>query len=301
MSAGLELAREVRTLVRRRASGGEVDPSFDRALWARLAAMDVFALMTPDLGGTARDLCGCLLELGAGGVAGPIVETVVAGQLDLGPDRERIAAGELVATVAWAEDLVPWIDVADVVVFVRDARAYRASVEVEARVGTLAGEQWGRGKVTAGDPVDGLTPALAVGELAIAAYLVGAGLRIVEMCAEYAASRRQFGRALGDFQAVSHPLAEAYAWLNGLRDVLASDEMEAFDPIRPESAARSARLRVAATSAATRASYTGFQTQGGMGFVDGTELALLGKRLRQVSLSGVPQDESVRRATETVV
>jgi hypothetical protein len=263
--------------------------------------MGVLGLATRDGGGTAADLCRCILELGAAGAVGPVVETVIAGQLDLGAQSAAVLDGEQLATVTWYPDLVPWGELADIIIYVRGEVAFRASVVGAKPVATLAGEMWTSGALSLGEDLGPAGAGATLGELAAAAYVTGAGLRIIELCAEYAAQRRQFGRAIGDYQAVSQPLAEAYARLAGLQDVFACGVLTEIDPASPEAAERAARMRLVASQAAARASYVGFQTQGGMGFVDGTELAHLGKRIRQVSLAGVPRPESVSRATGQLV
>jgi alkylation response protein AidB-like acyl-CoA dehydrogenase len=298
---GGEMSSAVRTLVRRHAQGGEWSAAFDPKLWRHLGEMGVLGVATGDGGGNAADLCQCVLELGAAGTVGPIVETVIAGQLNLGAQSAPVLGGEQLATVTWRQDLVPWGELAEVVIYVRDGLAFRASVAGAKPVATLAGETWTAGSLAIGDEVGPVGAGATLGELAVAAYVAGAGLRIIELCAEYAAARRQFGRAIGEYQAVSQPLADAYARLSGVADVLAGDALAALDPAAPGAAGQAARLRLVAVEAAARTSYAGFQTQGGMGFVDGTELAHLGRRIRQVSLAGVPQRESVARATAHVV
>jgi alkylation response protein AidB-like acyl-CoA dehydrogenase len=296
-----ELSLAVRSLVGRSATQDATNRTFDRGLWRELGKMGVLGLATQEVGGTGADLCRCILELGAAGIAGPIVETVIAGQLDLGSQSAAVLDGIQLATVTWSMSLVPWGELADIVIYVGDGLAFRAEVADAESVGTLAGELWTVGSLSLAGTLGPAGAGTTLGELAVAAYVTGAGLRIVELCSAYAAGRRQFGRAIGDYQAVSQPLAEAYARLSGLQDVLASDALAELDAADAGAAERAARLRLVATVAATRASYVGFQTQGGMGFVDGTELAQLGKRIRQVSLAGVPQQMSVARATVHLV
>ena len=49
---------------------------------------------------------------------------------------------------------------------------------------------------------------LMLGNIASAAFLCGLGLRLIRDTSEHAGTRKQFGRALGEFQAVTHPLAD---------------------------------------------------------------------------------------------
>src|SRR5947208_421601 len=84
------------------------------------------------------------------------------------------------------------------------------------------------------------------GPAALGAYLVGAGTRAVRASADYAAARRQFGRAIGDFQAVAHPLATAFAQLVATRTLvrMAARAIDDGDAGAPALAA-SARLGAA--------------------------------------------------------
>lgn len=295
MTAHDAFAQSLRSLLKRYQSS-EPEASFNRDLWMALADLGVFGLATDAVGGTPADLCRAVLELGAGGVVGPVVETAAAGQLALDADGDVIVSGKGLVTVTWHGDLVPWARIADLVVVVDGVQAYRGRLGEHEMRATLAGEAWAAGTVERGDPVAGAVAATAIAELAVAAYVVGAASRIIELSAEYAATRRQFGHPIGSNQAVSQPLAASYAELGGLRDVLSGGVLESFGPDRPEAAGRAAGLRVAAVEAAARASYVGFQTQGGMGFVDGTELAHLAKLVRQVSLAGPSLQDSEDRA-----
>ena len=50
--------------------------------------------------------------------------------------------------------------------------------------------------------------ARCVHDLSLAAYIAAAARRLLEKTAEHARARKQFGRAIGEFQAVAHPLAD---------------------------------------------------------------------------------------------
>jgi alkylation response protein AidB-like acyl-CoA dehydrogenase len=292
----------VRRFIRAATAGGEPDPAFAPEVWRGLGEMGVLGIAAPGSGGTPADVCRCLFELGAAGVVGPLVETVMATSLLSGADADAVGAGRTLASVVWEDPdgsavSVPFGDRVEVVVAIgRSGRAHRAFVEDGRLVATLAGESWARGRLAPGEDLGPADTALALGELAIAAYLVGAGLRAVEISAEYAAARRQFGRPIGDYQGVAHPLAQAWAELEGLREFLVdlpvgSDAAGVRGP-----APGSAALRLLAQDAATSASYSALQVHGGMGFVRGTWVTQLAARIRQVSLTGVPKHVSERRA-----
>lgn len=273
------------------------DPQFRPSAWQSLADLGALAVTVPGSGGTPGDMCRCLLELGGVGFVGPLVESLMAAALPLGELTDAVANGSALATVTWSE-LVPWGGLADVFVLIDESeRARRAEFEPDQEVATLAGDPWARGRLVAGSDLGSGAVAIALGELAVASYVVGAATRAVEISADYGQARRQFGRPIATQQAVSHPLAASFARLSGLADLLCDPGVELASLADREWAARSARLRLIAVEAATTASYAALQTHGGMGFVRGTLVAHLVLRIRQVALSGVPQRVSEERAS----
>ena len=54
-----------------------------------------------------------------------------------------------------------------------------------------------------------MAEALDTAALACSAQLLGAGERALATSVEYAKSRRQFGRVIGEYQALKHMLADA--------------------------------------------------------------------------------------------
>ena len=82
-------------------------------------------------------------------------------------------------------------------------------VTIEA-VETLAGEPWGRVALERLAPVDDARRrrALVIGDVAVAAYLVGAAGHLVAITSQWLQDRVQFGRPIGQFQSLAHPLAD---------------------------------------------------------------------------------------------
>jgi alkylation response protein AidB-like acyl-CoA dehydrogenase len=100
---------------------------------------------------------------------------------------------------------------------------------------------------------------------ALAAEAVGVGARALELALEYARARQQFGRAIGSFQAVSHPLAQAYLEVETARSLAywAGWSVAEGEPEAPRAAAAAkARAAEAAVTACERA----IQAHGGIGF-----------------------------------
>jgi alkylation response protein AidB-like acyl-CoA dehydrogenase len=159
---------------------------------------------------------------------------------------------------------------------------------------------------------------LPVAELltVLAAELVGTGQRALDGAVDYAKERRQFGRAIGSFQAIKHMLADRYVQLdaarllvhaaaNGLdatRDRAAGDaaagDAGAGDAAAGDAAAElAARTALAAASdAADAATADALQTYGGIGFTweHPSHVLLKRARARRVLLgSAARQHEAI--------
>jgi alkylation response protein AidB-like acyl-CoA dehydrogenase len=225
-------------------------------------------------------------QLGRSGFPGPLAETFLAGQLLPAPERDRVLAGEALVAVAGDSTRVPWAPLADLFVKLEpDGFAYRAVPASPIRSLEMLGSQpWGELELDASDRLGPAQPAIALSDIARAAYLAGIAATLVESTAEYVRHRRQFGRSLGEFQAVAHPLADCHARAVAARDatLLAA---HIYDSGRPEVSPPAAAARLSATEAVTRASYTCHQAMGGMGFVEGTLLSVLTREARVLTLA----------------
>ncbi|WKN61309.1 acyl-CoA dehydrogenase family protein (plasmid) [Rhodococcus opacus] len=109
------------------------------------------------------------------------------------------------------------------------------------------------------DPDVAWSAMLAAGRRALAYELIGVSEKMLEMTVEHVASRHQFGRALGSFQAVKHQLADVKLWTEVAR--LAADA--AWEDGGEVSAALAKAAAVRASAAARRSCQ---QLLGGMGF-----------------------------------
>lgn len=100
--------------------------------------------------------------------------------------------------------------------------------------------------------------------IAVAAEAVGAASRLLEITTAYANDRRQFGRPIAAFQAISHPLAECATELEGAR-YLTYQAAWAKDDGRP--CAHLARMaKYAATAQFRRLATVSVQVHGGIGY-----------------------------------
>jgi alkylation response protein AidB-like acyl-CoA dehydrogenase len=111
-------------------------------------------------------------------------------------------------------------------------------------------------------------PELPVAEIltVFAAELVGTGQRALDGAVSYAKERRQFGRAIGSFQAIKHMLADRYVQLDAARLLVRTAAADAGAPAGPESELAARTALAAASAAADAATGDALQTHGGIGF-----------------------------------
>ncbi|MEV6233197.1 acyl-CoA dehydrogenase family protein [Saccharopolyspora shandongensis] len=262
---------------------GEGDAAAGRKIWQRLADLGVHALCVPEdaggLGAAPIDVVVAFEQLGRHLVPGPYVESVVvAPALLQAADPEslaELAAGSRVVTLA-APPTTPFAldaDVADRVLLVdgdelhlAEAGSLRRSVDNTRRLF----------EVTAKDrlatlPTGVAAAALDAAALACSAQLLGAGERLLEEAVEYAKNRRQFGRAIGEFQALKHALADVRVALDFARPLLhgAALSVGSADAARDVSAAK-----IAASDSAYLASRTALQVHGAIGYTLEHDLGL---------------------------
>jgi hypothetical protein len=103
------------------------------------------------------------------------------------------------------------------------------------------------------------------GLVALALEACGVGRRALEYAIEHASSREQFGKQIGVYQAVSHPLADSYVRIELARSLtywaawcVANDD--------PETRLAAAAAKAAAAEAAVFACEASIQAHGGIGF-----------------------------------
>jgi alkylation response protein AidB-like acyl-CoA dehydrogenase len=280
---------------------GHGDTAAGEALWVRLAEIGVTALGVPEelggIGGSPVDVSVALDRIGYHGAPGPYVESVALAPILLasGPESgllERVAEGTARVTfalpphapyaldAAWATDAF----------LVSDGSLSRAVVE---RALTSVDPARCLSAVSAGDRLattDASTVDLALDHaaLATAAVLVGAGQRLLDEAVSYVGQRRQFGRVIGEYQAVKHLLADVRVALDFARPLVhgAALELAAGSPVasRDVSAAK-----VAASDAAHLAARTALQVHGAVGYTRELNLSIWILKVRAlVGVWGTP-------------
>ncbi|MDP9117659.1 MAG: acyl-CoA dehydrogenase family protein [Actinomycetota bacterium] len=270
-----------------------------RQLWKRLGEAGVTALgLTRTQGGygaDAVDLVIGFLELGRAAVPGPFVESAAVLPVLLGEpahaDPQRVAAhaetlaalaeGDLMATVAIPPEVPFAVDAgaADAIFLVQHDRLMSATATTE--VGSVDRARRLAEVSATAEVAQRVETAAAcdMGALATAAQILGAGDAVLRRATEYATQRRQFGRPIGQFQAVKHQLADAMVGLELARPLLfgaaVSVTAQASTARRDISAAK-----LACTSAAYRASRASLQVHGAIGYTAEYDLSLWLTKIR---------------------
>jgi alkylation response protein AidB-like acyl-CoA dehydrogenase len=119
--------------------------------------------------------------------------------------------------------------------------------------------------------------AMERGTLFAAAQLVGLAQGMINMAVAYAKERKQFGQAIGSFQAVKHHLASAQVAVEFARPAVYKAAYAVAHDIANAQAATS-HAKVAAGDAAMLAAKTAIQVHGAMGYTFEVDLHLWMKR-----------------------
>jgi alkylation response protein AidB-like acyl-CoA dehydrogenase len=213
---------------------------FDAALHRSLGEMGALGIRAPEAaGGSGAGLMDAALVCEAAGrnmASAPLVEGIVAARLiaELGGAAEWIEGaltGDKVVTLALREakagvaQVVPAGAVADAVLALEGDEVFLLARTPRGEAAGNHGSQPIARLVLSGQGAEGERITVAKGAAARSAFLAGVeewklltsaqlnGLsrRALEYAVEYAKERVQFGKAIGSYQAVAHPLADRAA------------------------------------------------------------------------------------------
>ena len=267
-------------LMRKRPDAGAPDASPET--WQALAQLGALALLTKDGGGDTRDLVALMGALGSVLCPGPVVATVAAASLLTEEEIRRLAAGMLRVTVTVGGH-VPWPDGADIVLEVDSDTVWRVGWDAgEGYDATISGEPWARARIRRRGRVPDGTGFIVAAELGLAASLLGMAWVLLDRGAAHARTRVQFGRPIGAFQGVAHPLADSWAELTAAEELVRLVAAEAAGGHQDTARSRLARSQAAA--AALRTAYAVHQAMGGMSFATESGIGAISTRIRQWSL-----------------
>jgi hypothetical protein len=124
-----------------------------------------------------------------------------------------------------------------------------------------------------------LAATLDAGRCAAAAELIGLADEVFERTVQYLKERKQFGKAIGEFQGLQHRAAMLYSDLEISRAALIKAQ-QALDADIAAAANAVAVAKARAGRTATTAVQEGVQMHGGMGMTDDFEIGFFMKRAR---------------------
>ncbi|NUR28576.1 MAG: acyl-CoA dehydrogenase [Catenulispora sp.] len=256
-------------------AAGDTKPGLE--VWRGLAAIGMHSLA----GEYPVELCAALERVGYHAAPGPYPESLaVATALAAESDTEwlpRLAAGAI-ATAA-SPPVMPYAPNADIA----DLCLPRANGLPTASLDPTRPLS----------PVSGEAPPLLFDSAALytAAQLLGLGRAALDMTVAYAKQRVQFGRPIGEYQAVKHRLADAHTALEFARPLVFAAALS-FAPHEISAA------KVAAGTAAYQAARAALQLHGAIGYTDEYDLSVSFKKIRALySAWGAPSFHRERLIT----
>jgi alkylation response protein AidB-like acyl-CoA dehydrogenase len=133
------------------------------------------------------------------------------------------------------------------------------------------------GEIDAGwNPLEGT---LNVGRACVAAELLGAGEEAFSRTVTYLKDRKQFGKAIGEFQALQHRSAQLYCELELTRSAVLK-ALQTLDQSFETASAIVSIAKAKAGASATLAVQEAVQMHGGIGMTDEFDLGFFMKRVR---------------------
>lgn len=257
------------------------------ALWAALAELGLMGLCVPEehggLGTGPVEMVIAFEQLGRHLVPGPLVESIVAtpvlleqgiGEVDL----SALAEGTTIVTLA-APPHTPFALDADVAghCLLLDGSSLR-----QARVAGEPHQSMDAARrlfpVDPGTELAELAPdqaqrALDAAALACSAQLLGMGEHLLDEAVAYTSTRKQFGKVVGQYQALKHAMADVRVALDFARPLLHGAALSVAEQ-QPAAGRDVSAAKVAVTDAAYFAARTSLQMHGAIGYTQEHNLGL---------------------------
>jgi len=220
-----ELRRQARSFLDERypaervAELADSDEGWDPGSWGELAELGwLGASVSEEAGGAGLGFLEEAVlfeELGRALYPGPFFSTVALALPELPPELQAgVAAGETRWSASLDGSLVPDLALVDRVLVARDGKLVAVPGGGQALATTDSTRRYGRlSGVGGGDEVGDASALERIRVRAFAALAleaVGIAERALELAVDYAKAREQFGKPIGVYQAISHPLADSY-------------------------------------------------------------------------------------------
>jgi len=259
--------------------------------WAKFAEIGVPGLLVPEVhGGLGMDEIDFVLlleEAGRAALPEPVIETALVGASLIAASGDpalcerwlpAVASGEAILAVGHA--VSPFVSDAHIAALLlmqhgdevhrvdpKDAQLTQQPCNDPSR--RLFSVAWAPTDATClargGEGRALWSAALDRGALGCAAEQLGVADRLIEMAVDYACQRKQFGVAIGSFQAIKHMLANRKVQLEYARSVVyrAAHSISRSAPSRSVDVSSA---KVAASAAAVAAAKTALQVHGAIGY-----------------------------------
>ncbi len=219
---------------------------FDASLWKGLGELGAFGIRVPEVsGGLGMGLLDATVlmeEAGRTLASGPLAEVLVTARLlaQYGGQEDllaRVLSGETVATLALTDvgkETRQWIAggaIAEAVIALKGNEVILVSLPDSARnpEDNLASTPIGEIDfsahphtvlATGPDALETFAAGVEEWKLLISAALAGLSREALKLAAAYASERKQFGQFIGEFQAISHPLADLLCEVDGAKHLI---------------------------------------------------------------------------------
>jgi alkylation response protein AidB-like acyl-CoA dehydrogenase len=280
------------------------------AFWSKLAEIGVPGLLVPEahggMGMDEIDLVLLLEETGRAALAEPVIATAAVGVplIKSLPSKDlserwlpKVASGE--ALLAVGHSVNPFVSDAHVadLLLLQHGDEIHALAPGEVRLTRqisndpsryLFSVDWSPSQETLlAEGEDGrslLAAALDRGALACAAQELGVAQQLIDMAVTYACQRKQFGVAIGSFQAIKHMLADLQVKLEYARPAV----YRAAHSVARDTRCRSVDVsmaKVAASEAAVIAAKVALQVHGAIGYTWEQDLHIWMRRAWSLELA----------------
>ena len=307
------LQAEVRSFLLREAPPATVRRTWQEASgppiqrWRKLGALGLLGIALPEayggMGGDELDLVLVIEECGRACLSESVWETAAVAiplLVEAGTDNIRdvwlskIAAGEARVAVRLAgQPYVADADTADLLLLTSGGGLYAVTPD-RARLVAQPSVDRGRrifsvdadmndGTLVSTNP-EALSLAWERAAFSAAAEMLGLAERMLDMAVAHAKERKQFGRAIGSFQAVKHRLANALLAIELARPAVYAAAW-ALARRRSDLKASVSIAKLYANQAASRAARDALQVFGGMGFAADHDLHFWLKRAKILELA----------------
>ncbi|HVB14649.1 MAG TPA: acyl-CoA dehydrogenase family protein [Candidatus Dormibacteraeota bacterium] len=270
---------EVRFPLSRMAQLADSEVGWDPDSWRELGELGWLGVSAPEsLGGAGLGFLEeaiVLEELGRCLYAGPYLATVALALPALDDARRAKVAsgGQRWSAALWQPDgPVPDLDRVDQVVVAVDDQLLAVDPKGERLSSIDPTRTLGRLLSSAGESLHRGEEAARITRVmhlrlwtALAIEAVGGAQRVLELAVDHARTREQFGRPIGSYQAVAHPLADSYVEVELARS-LAYWAAWCLSVDHQDSAIAASAAKAAAAEAYVRACERTIQALGGIGF-----------------------------------